>query len=180
VTNPQPFDPTYEAQVGLNQRSFNEMNIGLDQQQSGLIRAYGLDDPTDPYSRLALLRQSFERAKRSATNSYFARGQGYSGAAQNALDSAARGYGEGYDTLRKGEDQALADIAARRAAARRGLEQGNIDAGGDALTRALNAPVEPPPPPKPPAVSGSGPGLNLGPRKKTYAAVAAKRKRKGN
>jgi hypothetical protein len=169
LIQPQPFDATYESQIGLNQRNLQNTNTGLDQEQSGLIRSYGLDDPTDPFSQLHLLQRSFENRKRGNTNSYASSGQLYSGALQNAQNSAQYGYDQGYDQLRKGQNTALSGIANRRAAASSAFEQGNIDAGQAALDRALQTPVDPATLPPPKSIK-AGKGT-------TYNRVARKRKK---
>lgn len=140
---PLPFDPIYEGQVGINTTSFNNTNVGLDQEQSGAVRSYGLDDPSDPFSRAALLKQVWQQRGRASGNSLAARGQLYSGAYQNAQNANALGQEQGLDSLRKGQNAVLANIAARRASARTGRDQGNLDAFSAAIGRASQVRPDP-------------------------------------
>lgn len=134
---PPPFDPQFEGQVGLNTRTYNDTITGLGQEESGTLRAYGLDDTSDPFSRAALLRQAYQQRARGAGNAMAARGQLYSGAYQNAQNSAATGFAEGTDALRKSQNSVLESIVRRRATARTNLDQGNLDASGEAIGRAV-------------------------------------------
>jgi hypothetical protein len=133
---PQPFDTTYENQTALNRRNLDQTGVDLDQQQSGLRRAYGFDDASDPFSRMALLRQAYENRARGAGNAMAARGQLYSGAYQNAQDQTALGFEQDTDATRKAYNEALLLVARKRAGALSDYEQANINAGAAALDRA--------------------------------------------
>lgn len=112
-TGPQ-VDPMLEAQkaaAGLNIK----LGDAWDAYATGqLTTGFGnLDNPTadlasNPYSRAALLQQSYNNQRRGTTNSYASAGQLYSGALQNAQEENLRGYGQGLDALKK-ERQGLLD-----------------------------------------------------------------------
>lgn len=107
-------DPTYLAAIDQGQRQ-----IGLGNAQytyltgdpatgttGRLGQEYGFDatgniDPNNPYSRAALLQESYKRARTGNTNSYAASGHLYSGALQNAQDESTRQYNIGFDRLQK-------------------------------------------------------------------------------
>jgi hypothetical protein len=90
---------------------------------------------------------------------------------QNAQNSTARGQLQDFDALRKGQDSVLAEIARRRADARREYGQANIDADSDAVGRAVSTPVDPST--LPPRKTLSSPNKGV-----VYSAVAAKRAKK--
>lgn len=71
-------------------------------------------DVTNPYSRAAALKKSWQQNKTGNTNSYASRGQLYSGALNRAQNTADGQYGEGKDALLKGFGSGARDIFNRR------------------------------------------------------------------
>ena len=131
------FDPIQQArnsQIGAN---LSEQLGYLDQQQRDTIREFGLDDPTDPFSRARLLQQMFQRQQRGNTNSFAARGQLYSGALQRAQNTSSLSYLQQQDSLRKQQSAILARIEQRRAALRSGAESDRLDESERAIDRAI-------------------------------------------
>ncbi len=59
------------------------------------------DDPTNPYSRRALLVQSYDNARRGNTNSLAAHGQLYAGSLSNAQDTSQRTFNQSGDALKR-------------------------------------------------------------------------------
>jgi len=102
---PLPFDAQYTTDVAGANRDYNFGSAQLAQQQSQLGYETGIGDPTNPYSRSALLEQTYQRNQRGSTNSYAGAGQLYSGALQNASNSNTSDFFQGqhqigYDYLK--------------------------------------------------------------------------------
>lgn len=92
-----PLDPAAEAQKIAAGRNLAVGNIGatLNQEYLGYDTGYsptGARDYSNPYSRAALLQESYNRSRRGTTNSYAAAGQLYSGAYGRMQDENARNY----------------------------------------------------------------------------------------
>ena len=143
VTTPTPplSDPTLTAQLGLNETNYNNTLSGLNTQQTGVISEFGLDDPTDPFSKAALLQRLYNQNQAKITGGMAARGQLYSGALQSEQNNAGFNYLQGRDALRKAQNAALARIASARTAAASTKAQADINAGSAATDRAVNAPL---------------------------------------
>lgn len=139
----QPVDPAAEQRKILIQQQLGDTNASIDQQETDLKRQYGLDDPTDPFSRAALLKQSYQNRVRGTGNSYAAQGQLYSGAIQNAQNANATNYQQGTDALRKAQDAQIGNLERQRAAAIFNAAQGNLDADQLAVTDNLANPPDP-------------------------------------
>lgn len=102
---PLPYDAQYTTDVAGANRDYNFGSAQLAQQQGQLGYETGIGDPTNPYSRSALLEQTYQRNQRGSTNSYAASGQLYSGALQNASNSNTSDFFQGqhqigYDYLK--------------------------------------------------------------------------------
>lgn len=143
VSQPLPFDATYDSQVGLNTRNYNDTITGLDAQGQQTLRDFGLDDPSDPFSRAKALERAYHQRETGTTNSMAARGQLYSGANQSAHDSNTYGFLAGTDALRKEQNNVLGLIERKRQQAGSARDQGNIDALSASTDRAVNTPVNP-------------------------------------
>lgn len=150
---PQPSYMTpYSAQAdtsiaGLQQNYGDSMANSAYQEQQAK-QAYGLEpgynDPlTNPYSKAALLEQSYNNAQRSNTNNYAARGQLYSGSLTNAQNTASGGYLQNRAGLQQQQQDTLYGINQQRLAAQRALEQGSAQASAGALSDALQTPIQP-------------------------------------
>lgn len=101
---------------------------------------YGIDDPTNPFSRARQLQQQFQSQRQGATNSFAARGQLYSGALSRRQNTVRSGYEQGQDELLRGYQSALAGINQQRQAATTDYETGVLDAGAKRLEAQANAP----------------------------------------
>ena len=108
---PQPsYQTPYSASAdtsiaGLNQ-NYGDTNANIDYQQQQAKQQYGLDpgynDPsTNPYSKAALLENSYHNAQQGNTNNYASRGQLYSGALTNAQNTASGSYLQNRNTLQQ-------------------------------------------------------------------------------
>lgn len=113
----QPWDANYESTVGGINRDRDSSIASIDQQTTAAKQAYGFDDLSDPFSKIALLKETFANSQRGNTNSLAAQGQLYSGALQNAQDATQHGYDVNYDATRRDYDAVLADLQTRRTGA---------------------------------------------------------------
>lgn len=89
AATPRPWDAAYLSSENTANTKYNNSILGLDAKKLGVEQDYGLDAgfndyKANPYSRAALLEQTYQRANRAAGNSLAAAGQLYSGASQNA------------------------------------------------------------------------------------------------
>lgn len=103
---------------------------------------YGFDatggiDPNNPYSRAALLQESYKRSQRGTQTSMAARGQLHSGAYGRAQDEVGRNYNIGYDRLQKGYTREKGTAVTNLLSAYTGAAGGISDATFEALLNKL-------------------------------------------
>jgi hypothetical protein len=158
---PAPWNSAYEQSVANARAKFNSANTGLDYQKTREDQEYGLtpgfnDYQSNPYSRAALLEQSYQRADRGSTNSYAASGQLYAGSLQNSLGVNRGNYGQGRDSLEKAYRDALQEITQKRLAAQNEENEEISNADWKRIEAAENAELEPETSPEPSASSGGG------------------------
>lgn len=139
----QPLDPVADQRRILIQQQLGNTQADINQQEQDVKRQYGLDDPTDPFSRAALLRQSYQNRVRGTTNSYAANGQLYAGSEQNAQNSNATNFTQGQDALRKAQDGQIANLERQRTQAIFNAASGNLDATQQSLSDNLANPPDP-------------------------------------
>jgi hypothetical protein len=149
-------DTAYLGQVAANDRPYQTGLAQLPGNLQALGSQYGYSysqDPTNPlnvtvggvdtsnpYSRAALLQRSYDNTKRGNTTSLAARGQLYSGALQNAQNTAFTNFNQastenraGFENAIRGYVNSLGQVGAERDVA-------NTGAFGDLVTRAANDP----------------------------------------
>lgn len=153
---PMPWDSAYEQSVGNARAKYNNALINAGLAQTTAQQEYGLDTgfndyQANPYSRAALLEQSFQRANRGSTNSYASSGQLYAGSLSNALTANRSSYGESRDSLEKTYRAALQEIEDRKTQARNDMNDEIAGAGWDRVSAASAADLQPDtsPAPKP-------------------------------
>lgn len=151
---PTPWDSQYELSKAGSASKFNNTNISLDLKQKALEQDYGLDAgfndyQTNPYSRAALLEQTYQRANRGTVNSYAAAGQLYAGSTQNELGYNRDSNSLGSNSLWKEHNAALQGIRDERAAASANQNAENNEAGWKRVERAGEAPLDPSTSPEP-------------------------------
>lgn len=157
---PLPVDPAYDAQVAGLARTRDDTLAGLGTQRTAALANYGYNaqydpsggvsgltvDPSNPFSRAALLTRNYQQSKAGTTNSLASRGQLYSGAMQTAQNANDFGYLQGQDNLQKQLTALLADISSRGTQANTGYETGVSQAMSDRLSRAPDNPLYSPAP----------------------------------
>lgn len=147
-----PVDPFYDAAAGNANRNLSTTLAGLQYQRGQLGSTYGLgtdaagnvfDDPSNPYSRAAVLKASYDRAKLGTTTGMAAQGQLYSGALQNAQNENARQNDMGRDSLIRQFQNAQQQIRQGELQAQGTFQDQLGQAGSDRLLRALAARPDP-------------------------------------
>jgi hypothetical protein len=124
-----------DAITGLQtQRRQTMLNTGYSGQPGSLTF-----DPTDPYSKAAMLKQTYERHRRSTGQQLGAGGQLYSGAYLNAQNQISRDQLQGEDALQKSLVSYLAQNDAGQASATTNYDLGVNQAWSDRLNRAVNS-----------------------------------------
>jgi hypothetical protein len=116
--NPMPWDAAYEGASDAAIANRDASYASIDNAVTAAKQSYGFDDLSDPFSKIALLKESFANAQRGSTNSMAAAGQLYSGALGNAQNANQHNYDVNYDATRRSYDQTLGDLAARRTQAK--------------------------------------------------------------
>jgi len=168
---PTPWNTKAEQIVAGARRSYlNELgNYDLAEQTAK--QEFGLDPgfndyKSNPYSRAALLEQSYQNANRGTINS--AGLQLYSGSTSNALAGNRSVYGQSRDELEKAYRDALGEISAGRAKAAQEKAEREQEAEWERIAAAEAAPLEPEAAPggskqrKPKQRGGGGGGPRVG------------------
>lgn len=148
AATPLPWDSNYELAVGNAHNKYNSALINAGYAQTAAQQEYGLDPgfndyKANPYSRAALLEQSYLKANRGSITSYAAQGQLYAGSLSNALGANRSAYGQSRDSLEKAYRDALHEIDERRTNARNEMNDEIAQAGWDRVTAASGADLEP-------------------------------------
>lgn len=172
-----PWDVQYEGDVGRITTGRDGTFGLLDEQENRLGLEYGIEfdrtpvdvngdgkpdytkatnfriadnvDVTNPYSRAALLKKSWQQARTGNTNSMAAAGQLYSGAYNRAQRNTDDQYQQGQNGLLTGFGTASGEITGNRFQVWTGAEEALGEAGRTRLETALNAPTPPAPGPSP-------------------------------
>lgn len=137
ITNPMPWDATYEGSVDAATRTRDSTIAGIDNAVTATKQSYGFDDLSDPFSKIALLKEKFANSKLGTLNSMAAQGQLYAGAENNAQNAVQHNYDINYDATRRSYDQTLGDLARRRTDAGNTATDAVAAAGATRLTTAL-------------------------------------------
>jgi hypothetical protein len=105
----RPLDPAEIAAGVSANRNLALGQAGATYQLGQLQQEYGYGETgaANPYSRAALLQESFQRSKLGTTNNYAAGGQLYSGAYGRAQGENQRQYSIGENANRRAYDQAV-------------------------------------------------------------------------
>jgi hypothetical protein len=147
-------DPTYLGQIAQNQATEEQTIGGLTGQRQRTLAGYGYSgqfdpsgkltgalqfDPTDPYSKAALLKRNYENQRRVTGRGMAARGQLYAGAAQSAQDVVTRNQAIREDELTKSLLDYLEGVSTKIGEARTTRGQADINAGIGAAGRAATS-----------------------------------------
>jgi hypothetical protein len=152
-----PLDPLMLQSLDTNQRNFNVGNLQLTGERARTLQSYGYTgqfdkndalvpgslkfDPTDPYSRAALLKQNFDRQRNTRANQMAAMGQRTSGAFLSGQNALIRNEAQGTDQLTKSLGTFLSGVATRRSDLASTKSAADIAAKIDAAGRAVPQPL---------------------------------------
>jgi hypothetical protein len=141
--NPIPWSAQYETTTGAAGRDFNQTNLDLAGQEQAVKQSYGFEDKTNPYSQAAQLERQYGQQRNQTNNSYAAQGQLYAGSLSNARNADSYTHDQSYDTLRRGYQGSLDQIARARIDAQNKLTDTNQQADVDRLQAAIAQTPEP-------------------------------------
>ena len=150
-------DSFYTEQIGLSNSKLNDAIAGATNDENALGTAYGVTykrdnsgnisgisiadnvDVTNPFSKAALLKQSYGRSQRSTKNSYAGMGQFGSGAYENAQKQNTFNNEQGRDSIIKNFSQGIQGILERRKAAQQLAAEEKLAAERALLERQIAA-----------------------------------------
>jgi hypothetical protein len=172
--SPPPSDAALDQQYAAYDQQAAGAKTGYLTQSRDILRDYGYQeggeqfsfgavDPNNPFSKAALLKQSFEKAQRGNTNSMAARGQLYSGALQRSQDNSLSEYQQGDNALLTALRQNLGQLGQAYAGVDAELAGQKANAYESFINRqiALRPPEpDPTPDPTPPAAATADPATN--------------------
>lgn len=147
----QPIDPSYDAAIGSAQRDFSQAMQGAQYEQGQLGQVFGLgitpqgsvyDDPSNPFSRAAVMQLAYQRSKTGTTNSYAASGQLYAGSLQNAQNENTLRHERGRDALIREFHAAQRAIQQRQLDAQNQLQDRTAQAQADSVQRAIQQRID--------------------------------------
>ena len=115
-------DPSYLAAQDQGRRQVGHAGATATFQRGQLAADYGFAlagnlDASNPFSRAALLQDSYRRAQRGTRNSFASAGQLYSGAQQRGQGETTRQFDIGFDQLVKGYQGAQGQVTLSELAA---------------------------------------------------------------
>lgn len=178
VSTPYPVDPAYDQTVAALGSRRDSTVSGLQGQQTAGLLDYGFTaqsnpttgvpdlatlsfDPSNPFSRAALLKRRYDQAKMGTTNSYAARGQLYSGAAREAQNNLGFQQQGANDALLKALGNFLLGNQGQQQQAATDYELGVAQAGADRIARAPSNPAYSPVVPDTTSPAASTASLNV-------------------
>jgi hypothetical protein len=132
-----PPDPTYEAYRASAGRNISVGNAEAAYQHANISNEYGIGDSSNPFSRAAMLQESYNRSKLGTTNSLAAQGQLYSGAMINAQNENQHQYSIQNDALQRAYGAAQRSVTLGQAQNYANNAIGVSDQGFAALLRSL-------------------------------------------
>lgn len=160
-------DSTYYANVDLADREAAERLGQLEGQEQAVKHDFGIEDPTNPFSRVEGLKRMFLQRFRGASAGLAARGHLYSGQHERALARTRRDEEEARAGLRSQYENVIGQIGAAKAGVKFDTEEQRQQAFEDWLARAPeseaadasvstgSAPSAAAVPPTPPALGAS-------------------------
>jgi hypothetical protein len=152
-----PVDPAYEGQVAALARNRDDTLLSLAGQRTQGLQDYGFTqaptgavafDPSNPFSRAALLRKNYQESKQGTQTGMAARGQLYAGALQTAQAANDTGFNQNENSLERALIGFLTNNQGAQNRARSAYETGVAQAMADRVVRAQqdlanNPPVVP-------------------------------------
>lgn len=141
VAQPAAPDSTYNDAVDLAGRKEERRLTELGGQEEAVKREFGIEDPTDPFSRANALKSAFLTRQKAASAGLASQGQLYSGAHERSLSRTRREEEEARHGLRQAYEGAIGAIGAEKAGVKFATEEERAQAFEDWLARAPEADV---------------------------------------
>lgn len=129
-------DSIYNRQIDLADRRQTERLGELGGQEQSIKYEFGIDDPTNPFSRAEGLKRAFLSRAKSASAGMAAQGHLYSGAHERALGRVRLDEEQARAELRRSYEAAIGDVGAAKAGVRFDTEEQRNQAFEDWLARA--------------------------------------------
>lgn len=143
---PSPWDAFFERRIARADQGVAEFEPEFLRQKQAIGQEYGLTadatgsitaDPSNPFSRARLLKESFVNRQRGNATSAAARGQLYSGALQRSQNAAALDLAKGEDANQRAFQDAWSALQQRRVDVRRQADEEKENARFDKLQADL-------------------------------------------
>lgn len=134
-------DSIYEGAVDRSKRREEYGLSQLGDQERSVRFDFGIDDPSNPNSRVNGLKNAFLARRKAASVNLASQGQLYSGAHERALDRTRREEEGARAQLRQAFNNAINSIGAEKAGIKFGSEEERAQAFEDWLSRAPEADV---------------------------------------
>lgn len=137
-----PETPEYAIDRGRIDRDLHQAEADITARELETEREFGFNDVSNPYSRAAMLKQSYERSRGGAEISLAGRGQLYAGSFQNEMATQRGNYEQGVATERKNYQETLNRLARARADARQRASDLRTDVETERLAAISRPPEE--------------------------------------
>lgn len=135
------FDQAYYDQIDDIDEKGTQQLSQLDETEGAVKRDYGIEDTTDPFSRVNGLKRMFLARQKAASAGLASQGQLYSGAHERALNRTRYEEEAARAELRKNYEEAINKIGADKAGVKFSTEEERNQAFEDFLARAPEADV---------------------------------------
>jgi hypothetical protein len=178
-----PPDARYVGQINALTNTRDTTLAGLTGERTRGLSEYGFTedasgqpiyDPSNPFSKATLLKQSYDRSRAQARQSMGAGGQLYSGAFQNQQDYINRNQLQSEDALQKSLIDFLARNTGAQTAARGAFVGGENEAMADLVARSAENPLYSPTS----GIQGPAPAPAAAPKVKPKPAAKKSTKKK--
>lgn len=135
-------DAAYNNAVDTSRRQEQSSLEGLDASEQATRHEFGIDDPTNPFSRAEGLKRSFLAKQKAASTGLAGQGKLYSGTHERAMSRTRREEEAARAELRGAYEGALRSIGEARAGVSFSSEEDRNQAFEDWLARAPDAEVD--------------------------------------
>lgn len=132
-------DSLYQNQVDNSTKRERDSLTALDAQEVAVKNDFGIDDPSNPFSRANGLKRAFLARQRGQSAGLASQGQLYSGAHERAMARTRFDEAQARDELRRSYESAIGTIGAQKAGVKFDSEQDRLAAFESWLGRAPDA-----------------------------------------
>lgn len=133
------FDPAYYNRIDTANRKEARSLSDLDAAEQATRFDFGIEDPTNPFSRAQGLKQAYLARRKAASTGLAAQGQLYSGTHERAMNRNRMEEERARSELRAAYEAAIGQIGSQRAGVKFATEEERAQAFEDWLARAPEA-----------------------------------------